>query len=92
LSINKELAYKKSINSTNVAELKIFGAVEVVAVMRLSCSQDIVAYLPRAGAVETQKPRNASNNTSTSVYCPLLGNKQRNNEFAAVSAAIVSMQ
>jgi hypothetical protein len=35
---------------------------------------------------------NACNNKSTSVYCFLLGNKQHNNEFIAVSAATVAMQ
>jgi hypothetical protein len=38
-----------------------------------------------------QKPRNALNNRSTSIYCPLLGNKQRKNEVAAVSVATVTM-
>jgi hypothetical protein len=35
---------------------------------------------------------NARNNRSMSVYCSLLGNKQRTNEFAAVSAETVAMQ
>jgi hypothetical protein len=41
------------------------------------------------GSVNTLSARN---NRSTSVYCSLLGNKQRSNKFAAVSAATVAMQ
>jgi hypothetical protein len=51
-----------------------------------------VAYLSNARTVKPQKPRKARRNISTNVYYPLLGNKQRNNEFAAVSAATVAMQ
>jgi hypothetical protein len=36
--------------------------------------------------------KHARNNRSTSVYCLSLGNKQRKNEFTAVSAATVAMQ
>jgi hypothetical protein len=39
---------------------------------------------------ETSK--HAGNNRSTIDYCSLLGNKQRNNKFAAVSSATVVMQ
>jgi hypothetical protein len=52
----------------------------------------IAAYLPHARAVETQKPRKTRDNRSTTAYCSLLGNKQPNNEFAAVRAATVAMQ
>jgi hypothetical protein len=41
-------------------------------------------------SAETSK--HARNNRSTSVYCTLLGNKQLNNEFTAVSAVTLAMQ
>jgi hypothetical protein len=52
----------------------------------------IVAYLPLAGALETQKPRKVRNNRRTSVCCSLLGNMQRKIEFAAFNAATIAVQ
>jgi hypothetical protein len=49
-------------------------------------------FAPCGSCWNTETSKHARNNRGTSVYCPLLGNKQSNNEFAAVNTVTVAMQ
>jgi hypothetical protein len=50
---------------------------------------DIGAYLPKARTVKPQKPRNARNNRSTSVYCSLLGNSRNSRKSSLASLVAI---